>query len=122
MLLTGIAFVLATHANSVITIGILFCIASVGINAQHSGITTVLGNAVKGKAAGTAVGLFTGFMFIGEALCGYVPGIISNMILGSANPSDCILISGICCIILGVIGYFIYGRAYKLAFPNKDNN
>ena len=122
MLLTGIAFVLATHANSVITIGILFCIASIGINAQHSGITTVLGNAVKGKAAGTAVGLFTGFMFIGEALCGYVPRIISNMILGSANPSDCILISGICCIILGVIGYFIYGKAYKLAFPNKDNN
>ncbi len=122
MLLTGIAFILATRANSIITIGILFCLASVGINAQHSGITTVLGNAVKGKSAGTAVGIFTGCMFIGEALCGYVPGIISNAILGSANPSDCIYISGICCIILGVIGYFIYGRAYKLAFPKKDDN
>lgn len=122
LVITGIAFIVATYMNTIIGVGLCFCIASFGINAQTSGLTTVVGNAVKGKAAGSVAGIFTGCMFVGEALCGYVPAIISNAIFGSAAPSQCVFVAGVACIILGVIGYFVYSKAYILAFPVEKSS
>lgn len=122
LLMTGIGMLLAIHAHSVIGIGICFCIVAFGINAQQSSLTTVLGNAVSGKVAGIATGLFTGCMFVGEALCGYVPTIVSNAVFGTTAPSDCIRVSGVACIILAVVGYFVYSKAYQKAFSTGNSD
>lgn len=120
VLLTAIGFLTAVASKSVVLIGIAFCVASFGINAQTSSITTTIGNATKGKAAGIASGLLQGSTFLGEAMCGYVPSIAAGIVLGSTAPSDCIKVSAYALIILAVIGYFIYRKTYSISFQDPE--
>lgn len=119
VLITAIAFLLASTVQSILVIGLAFCIAAFGINAQTSSITTVIGNATKGRAAGTASGLLTGAMFLGEALCGYVPNIVAGATIGTVTPSGCIKVSAYFLAILAILGYIIYSKAYMIAFPDE---
>ncbi len=93
-------------------------IMQIGMNTQHSSYGTVLANATKGKAVGVAAGIFSGATFIGEALGGYLNPWLANTIFKSTAASVCMRTSAIGMIIVAIISFFVFSKAYKVAFPD----
>jgi len=120
-IMIGICLVVLVMVGAT-TSGILICAAVmfVGIMSGHSSFSTIMATAPKGKAVGTVSGLFMSATFLGESLCGYVAPFFADLFLGSSSAGNCMKISGIMSIIVGVVSLPFFARAYKLAFPRKS--
>ncbi len=120
-IMIGICLVVLVMVGAT-TSGILICAAVmfVGIMSSHSSFSTIMATAPKGKAVGTVSGLFMSATFLGESLCGYVAPFFADLFLGSSSAGNCMKISGIMSIIVGVVSLPFFARAYKLAFPRKS--
>ena len=120
-LVIGVSLVLLVMVGAS-TPGILACAAImfVGLMSGHSSFSTIMATAPKGKAVGTVSGLFMSATFLGESLCGYVAPFFADLFLGSSSAGNCMKISGIMSIIIGIVSLPFFARAYKLAFPQKS--
>lgn len=118
MCVMGVFMLVAATSGTVAAVFVCFLLMSLGMNSHHSSFSTVIANATKGKAVGIASGLFVGSTFVGEALCGYVTPWLANLLFGTTVASACIKAAGIGCIVVGVIGFFAFRKAYAIAFPD----
>lgn len=119
-LFMGVSMVIAVIFPSIIGISIAFVVLSIGMNSHHCSYGTITAMAPKGKAVGIASGLFVGATFMGEALNAYVVPFISNLVFGDTLASHNIFVGGIGCIVLGIISFPIFRKAYKIAFPEPE--
>jgi MFS family permease len=121
LIIMGTGMILMVAFPSPITL-VLFggILLNIGMNTHHSSASTVATMAPKGKIVAVATSLFVGATFVGEAMPGYVLPWISNMVFGSASSSQNLIVGGVGCIIMGLVSYIFYRKAYKIAFPKQD--
>lgn len=119
MLIGVTMLVMVLAGASIPAIFITTAFMYIGIMTSHSSLSTVMAMAPKGKAVGTVSGLFMSATFLGESLCGYVAPAVSNLVFGSSTAEGCLKVSAILCMVVGIISFPFFAKAYKIAFKDK---
>lgn len=113
----GIVMVGPSIPGIVLCAGLLY----VGLMSSHSSFSTIMGLAPEKHMVSKAAGLFMAATFVGESLCAYVVPPVARLIFGTSQAANCMKISGIICVIIGVVSLPFFIRAYKLAYMKQEN-
>jgi|GEM_PF-2938495 len=113
----GIVLVGPSIAGIILLSALLYA----GLMSSHSSFSTIMAMAPEQNAVGKVAGLLMAMTFIGEALCGYVVPVVAKVILGTSSAVDCMKVSAVISIVVGVISLPFFMKAYKMAYKKQES-